>query len=212
MLDVNWLLFFAASLTINAIPGADVVYVTGNYHRSGWSAASLSALGLALGYYFYVFITWLGVTAVIFSFPAFYTLIQLAGAIYLLWMGCDIYRSRPSDVRGGSKNQVTGNARYFLMNGLVISILNPKVGVFFVSFFPQFINKSSPSYLILILGTVFCLGATFFNIFYCFLTAQLKRLSAGRVDFLLGKIPGGILMLLGGWMIYGALSSYISRL
>ncbi|GAB7217310.1 hypothetical protein [Dickeya oryzae] len=68
MLDVNWLLFFAASLTINAIPGADVVYVTGNYHRSGWSAASLSALGLALGYYFYVFITWLGVTAVIFFF------------------------------------------------------------------------------------------------------------------------------------------------
>ncbi|WP_459609003.1 hypothetical protein [Dickeya oryzae] len=50
-------------------------------------------------------------------------------------MGCDIYRSRPSDVRGGSKNQVTGNARSFLMNGLVISILNPKVGVFFCFFF-----------------------------------------------------------------------------
>ncbi|MCI4186974.1 LysE family translocator [Dickeya dianthicola] len=212
MLDVNWLLFFAASLTINAIPGADVVYVTGNYHRSGWPAASLSALGLALGYYFYVFITWLGVTAVIFSFPVFYTLIQLAGAVYLLWMGYGIYHSKPSDISGRNESEITSKTRSFLINGVVISILNPKVGVFFVSFFPQFISHSSPSYLILILGTAFCLGATFFNIFYCFLTAQLKRLASGRVDFLLGTVPGIILMLLGIWMIYAAASSYMSEL
>lgn len=57
MSDINWLLFFSASLTINAIPGADVVYVAGNFHRSGWRAASLSAAGLAVGYYFYVLLT-----------------------------------------------------------------------------------------------------------------------------------------------------------
>ncbi|RAT33373.1 hypothetical protein AU493_14845 [Lonsdalea populi] len=165
MLDVNWLLFFTASLTINAIPGADVVYVAGSFQHSGWRAAFLSAAGLAVGYFFYVLLTWLGVTALIVSMPLFYSVIQLAGAVYLIWMGYGIYSSPAVDIKGSSKDKDPVKSGSFLFNGLIVSVLNPKVGIFFVSFFPQFIHHDSPKYLILVLGALFCLGATFFNIF-----------------------------------------------
>ncbi|MDE1475153.1 LysE family translocator [Xenorhabdus bovienii] len=213
MLDVNWILFLVTALTINAIPGADVIYVTSNYHRIGWKAAASSAIGLAIGYYFYVFITWAGITSILMSLPALYTIIQTAGALYLIWMGYNIYRSKPSEITASSeKNDRDINRKKsssYLLNGLLISILNPKVGIFFVSFFPQFVHQNSPDYLLLVLGTIFCIGATFFNILYCLITAQLKRISPEKTNFILGRIPGIILIILGVMMILESIKSII---
>ncbi|MFP1811595.1 LysE family translocator [Lonsdalea quercina] len=211
MSDVNWLLFFSASLTINAIPGADVVYVAGSFHHSGWRAAFLSATGLAVGYYFYVFLTWLGVTALIISIPLLYSLVQLAGAIYLMWMGYGIYSSPTVKLNTSAMRNVQVKSNSFLYNGLIVSILNPKVGIFFVSFFPQFIHYNSPGYLILVLGTFFCLGATFFNLAYCYLISKIKSVSSKKADFLLGKLPGIILMLLGLSMIWGTITMFLHQ-
>ncbi len=57
-------LFLVASLTINAIPGADVVYVTGKYYTKGKRSAVLSATGLAVGYYFYYMVRYYRYTSV----------------------------------------------------------------------------------------------------------------------------------------------------
>ncbi|PHM71729.1 LysE family translocator [Xenorhabdus sp. KJ12.1] len=210
MLDINWGLFLVASLTINAIPGADVVYVTGKYYTKGKRSAVLSATGLAVGYYFYIFITWLGITAILLSNPSLFGVIQLIGAVYLIWMGKSIIQSSPITTKQNSEqNSHKKNTKnYDFLGGFVISVLNPKVGLFFVSFFPQFITSGSPSYLILILGSVFCLGATFFNMLYCFLFSRIQKLSPNKSHLILGVIPGIILIFLGCLMIYDTLSIY----
>ncbi|MBD2804833.1 LysE family translocator [Xenorhabdus szentirmaii] len=209
MFDINWGLFLLASLTINSIPGADVVYVTGKYHVKGKKGAALSAAGLAVGYYFYIFLTWLGITAILLSTPSLYLVIQLIGAIYLIWMGKNILQSPPATtIENTEKNNPKKTKDYDFWGGFVISVLNPKVGLFFVSFFPQFITSSNPSYLILILGSVFCLGATFFNVFYCFIFSRLKKLSPNKSHLILGVIPGVILIFLGCLMIYETVSRF----
>lgn len=203
MLDVNWGLFLIASLSINAIPGADVIYVTGKYNLGGWKSAAVSAAGLALGYYFYVFITWVGLTALLVSVPSLFSFIQIAGAGYLIWMGYNILKSSPIKkinvaTVGLPKDN---NKKPGFSGGVIISILNPKVGLFFVSFFPQFIHSSNAGYLILVLGSIFCLGATLFNFFYCFLLTQVNKHAPVKSNLLLGVIPGLILILLGLFMI-----------
>lgn len=203
MLDVNWGLFLIASLSINAIPGADVIYVTGKYNLGGWKAAAVSAAGLALGYYFYVFITWVGLTALLISVPSLFSFIQIAGAGYLIWMGYNILKSSPlKKINAATADLPKENDKKSgFAGGVIISILNPKVGLFFVSFFPQFIHSSNSGYLILVLGSIFCLGATLFNFLYCFLLTQVNRLAPAKSSLLLGVIPGLILILLGLFMI-----------
>ncbi|WP_446469941.1 LysE family translocator [Xenorhabdus stockiae] len=210
MLDINWGLFLVASLTINSIPGADVVYVTGKYYTKGTKSAALSAAGLAVGYYFYIFITWLGVTAILLSNPSLFGIIQFIGAVYLIWMGRNILRSSPiTTTQNIEKNSYNKSAKnYDFLGGFVISVLNPKVGLFFVSFFPQFIKSDSPNYLILILGSVFCLGATFFNVLYCFLFSRVQKFFPNKSHLILGIIPGIILIFLGCLMIYDTVSIY----
>ncbi len=203
MFDVNWGLFLVASLSINAIPGADVIYVTGKYNSGGWRAAAVSAAGLALGYYFYVFITWVGLTALLVSEPSLFSVIHIAGALYLIWMGYNILKSSPVKTLNAATSDFSkdNNKKSGFSGGVIISVLNPKVGLFFVSFFPQFIHSSHTGYLILILGSIFCLGATLFNFLYCFILTQVNRLAPAKSHLILGVIPGVILILLGVFMI-----------
>ena len=87
------------------------------------------------------------------------------------------------------------------MNGFLVSALNPKVGLFFVAFFPQFISNSQHgNYGILILGAIFCTGATIFNLFYCYLFSLVK-LAKIKLKYM-NLIPGVILIILGFILLF----------
>ncbi|MBQ4811024.1 LysE family translocator [Pseudoalteromonas luteoviolacea] len=197
MEQLNIVLFLTTSLVINAIPGPDVLYVISNYKYKGWKAATPSIIGLFLGYLFHVLITFIGISAVIASTPVLFSVIKYLGSAYLIWMGASIILEvfRRDGHKPDQVEQPNQTNKY-LTRGFIISALNPKVSVFFLSFLPQFIPQNDKnSFVIVILGLIFCIGATFFNFLYCFLSSvKTKKVFKHK---LLDYLPGVILASVG---------------
>lgn len=190
----NWWLFLTTALILNATPGADVVFVLTNFFKSGMSGAIKSSLGLAVGYLGYVFLTFVGLTILLEQFPFVVPAIKIGGACYLIYLGVSTYRSRHDNGFAKNESQAVKPASLFI-KGFWVSVLNPKVGLFFLSFLPQFIDKNyQNSWGIVILGLIFCSGATFFNLFYCFI---FSRIPIANNHKYISMISGGVLIILG---------------
>ncbi|NRD73126.1 LysE family translocator [Shewanella sp. VB17] len=201
--SVNLLVFLTASLAINAVPGADVVYVVSTYKHSGIKAANLCIIGLFLGYLFHVLITYIGISKVIASNEILFNGIKYLGSGYLIYLGIkmihETYKSKKT-IKGDSGKKDTGtihitnNKHSYIAKGFLISALNPKVSLFFLSFIPQFIDSSdTDSMLTIVLGLIFCIGATFFNFFYCYISKVKLNIKFEVVKY----IPGFVLTSLG---------------
>jgi threonine/homoserine/homoserine lactone efflux protein len=197
----HFYLFLITALVINATPGADVVFILSNFAKGGRKVAMYSALGLALGYLLYVVLTYIGVMLLISHFPLAMKLIKIIGSTYIIYLGIMMLCNH-------SKNKVATepalnnfNNNRLIMNGFLVSALNPKVGLFFVAFLPQFISNSPyGNYGILILGAIFCTGATIFNLFYCYLFSLVK-LAKIKLKYM-NLIPGVILIILGFILLF----------
>ncbi|MUK29131.1 hypothetical protein GNP44_03325 [Aliivibrio fischeri] len=210
MLDHNFVLFISTALMINASPGPDVVFVISNLKQKGWNAAFLSILGLALGYFFHIGITYIGFATLIANNPTLFTAISLIGAGYLCWLGINVIIETYKEEKGNvvlspnvksiSKDRTVKRNKY-LYQGFFTSALNPKVSVFFLSFLPQFIpNNSTDSTIIIFYGLIFCLGASFFNFIYCGVSYFSPPIS--NKFYYLKYFPGFSLIGIGIYMVY----------
>lgn len=196
----DFFIFISASLAINAVPGADVIYAVSTFKHSGMNAAKSCIAGLFLGYLFHVLITYIGIAKIISSNEMVFNAIKYLGSAYLFYLGVrmiyEVYfanKSETGDISSNTNSSVSANSSY-VFKGFLISALNPKVSLFFLSFIPQFINSdNADSFLTLILGFVFCLGATFFNFFYCYLSKIKLEVNVKVLKY----VPGVMLTLLG---------------
>ncbi|HHF3076177.1 LysE family translocator [Vibrio diabolicus] len=161
------LLFVVACLAINMIPGPDVIYIVSNTMKGKLSAGLKAALGLGVGYFFHTLAACLGLSAIILSSALAFSVVKWLGAAYLVYLGV---QSLLSMWRGESKiveNKNVDNKNVFVQ-GVIVSVLNPKVALFFLSFLPQFIDTSasSTSMQLLVLGLLFSALATTCNVLY----------------------------------------------
>ncbi len=190
----NWWLFLTTALILNATPGADVVFVLTNFLKSGMSGAIKSSLGLAVGYLGYVFLTFVGLTILLEQFPFVVSAIKIGGACYLIYLGINTYGKRNDRGLANNESVDSKHANLFI-KGFWVSALNPKVGLFFLSFLPQFIDKNyHHNWGIVILGMVFCAGATLFNLSYCIIFSRIPI--ANNYKYI-SMISGGVLIILG---------------
>ncbi|CAH9063860.1 Leucine efflux protein [Pseudoalteromonas holothuriae] len=201
MEQLNLWLFLTTSLVINAVPGPDVLYVISNHKYKGWPAALPSIAGLFAGYLFHVLITYIGVSAIIAGNPILFSAVKYLGSAYLIWMGVNIIievlkKHKKVTVDDEIDVDVNKSTVKYFSRGFIISALNPKVSIFFLSFLPQFIPKQeADSYLIIILGLIFCIGATLFNLLYCMLSSINYK---GKVKYkIFDFLPGIILASVG---------------
>lgn len=188
----DWWMFLSTALIINATPGADVIFVFTNYCNFGKSAAIKCSVGLILGYLVYVILTFIGLTVLLTQYPIFTNTIKIVGGIYLVYLGINTLLNKNNKLEANiDTNKSTKDS--MIIKGFLVSALNPKVGLFFISFLPQFISGNN-SLGILILGTVFCIGATFFNLLYCF---TFSKIAKGNRYKLIMSISGIVLIILG---------------
>lgn len=136
-------------------PGPNMVYLVSRSISQGRNAGLISLGGVALGYVFYMLCAAFGVTAVVLAMPHAYHALRFAGAVYLLWLAWQAVRpggSSPFQVRD---LPVDSSCRLFLM-GFLTNLLNPKIGVMYLSLLPQFIAPANGSVLeqALVLGTI----------------------------------------------------------
>ena len=158
MLPSSHLLAFALlSLVLIIAPGPNVLFVISRSLMLGRAAGVGTAIGGQIGVYLQVVTVAFGVGALVERSVAVFTLIKLAGAAYLVYLGVQAIRHRGSL---GAALDVAAEPRSFgriLRDGIVVGVSNPKAIVFFAAVLPQFVNRSAGHVPVqmLLLGSVF---------------------------------------------------------
>ncbi len=144
--------FISAGVLLNLTPGADVAFAMASGISGGPKTGITAALGITLGGLTHMILAVLGITAALKAIPHAYDIIRYLGAAYLLFLAFMSWNS-------GNTPQQQGESGHFpaLKRGIVTNILNPKVALFFLAFFPQFIRPhAGPAWQqMLILGLIF---------------------------------------------------------
>jgi threonine/homoserine/homoserine lactone efflux protein len=138
------LAFALASILFIQVPGPSLLFTIGRALTVGRRAALLSVLGNALGLLAQIVAVALGLGAIVAASAAAYTVLKIAGACWVVWLGIQAIRHR-RDARialalGERHPERTSAA---LRTGFIVGATNPKTIVFFVAFLPQFTNASA---------------------------------------------------------------------
>ena len=137
----TWLAFVAASSVLLVIPGPTILLVVSYALGQGWRAALPTAIGVALGDFTAMTLSMLGIGALLAASATLFTILKLAGAAYLIWLGVKLWRA------GGTLDaqpitEVTRPGR-MVAHAWLVTALNPKSITFFVAFLPQFLDHSA---------------------------------------------------------------------
>ena len=153
--------FAAASALIVLLPGPDTLVVVRNLLRGGRRRAAATVVGVLSGLVVWVVMASLGLAAVLHASHTGYQVLRYVGGAYLVYIGIQALRSRaaPTGLGEGPAPRRYGpllGSGYFA--GLATDLLNPKVGVFFVTFLPAFVPRGADvGWVTLALGAVFIL-------------------------------------------------------
>jgi threonine/homoserine/homoserine lactone efflux protein len=151
----HWLVFAAAALLMAVTPGPNMVYLLSRSVCQGRMAAVMSWAGVVLGFTVHMVCAAVGLTALFMAVPLGYELLKFAGALYLLWLAWQAVRPGARSPFESRPLPAERPAKLFAM-GLLTSILNPKVAVFYLSVLPQFVSPEGGS----VLAQSLVLGAT----------------------------------------------------
>lgn len=147
--------FLLATVALVIVPGPAVLYVVTRSVDQGRSAGLASAAGIATGGLFHVAAAALGLSALLASSAMAFSLVKYLGAAYLIYLGIRTLLTSPDIAL--SPERPARTLRNLMSQGIVVQVLNPKVALFFLAFFPQFINPAKGN----VLGQTLMLGITF---------------------------------------------------
>ncbi|WP_411753868.1 LysE family translocator [Serratia sp. (in: enterobacteria)] len=155
MVEISTLLLFAgACLALTVTPGPDMLLIASRSLSQGRSAGFASLAGIQLGTYCHALAAALGLSQLFVALPLAYDAVRLLGAAYLLYLAWKTLRSG-SSLQASAGLQAVSVRRIF-QQGLLTNILNPKMALFVLALFPQFITPQSGSVVVqmLILATI----------------------------------------------------------
>jgi threonine/homoserine/homoserine lactone efflux protein len=145
VIPLNELLIFAAACLLMVLtPGPNMIYLISRSICQGRKAGLVSLLGVVAGFFVHLFAAAAGLTAVFLAVPMAYEVLKWAGALYLLWLAWQA-------VKPGARSPFEAqqlppdSTRKLVTMGFLTSALNPKIAVFYLSVFPQFINPEHGS-------------------------------------------------------------------
>ncbi len=182
---ITLLAFTAAALVLIAVPGPNHIYIVTRGIDQGRRAALASALGVETGTLVHVAAAAFGITALLASSATAFAVVKYLGAAYLLWLGISSLRASDDDHVTQSSREAISTRRVFAQ-GVVVNVLNPKVGLFFLAFLPQFVDpeRGSATTQILVLGTVMFVLALASDIIYALGSGAIGRWLRTRPGFL----------------------------
>jgi threonine/homoserine/homoserine lactone efflux protein len=134
-------LFAVASLLLALTPGPNLLYLVSRTLCQGRRAGVVSLAGTSLGFFFHLLAAALGLSAVFIAVPLAYDLLRYAGAAYLIWLAWSAVRKRGADMFATRSMPEESPARLFRI-GLLTSILNPKLALFYLALLPQFVDAA----------------------------------------------------------------------
>lgn len=155
-------IFAGAALLMALTPGPNMIYLISRSICQGRAAGIMSWFGVVLGFTCHMLCAAVGLTALFLAVPLGYEILKIAGAVYLLWLAWQAIKPGARSPFE-AKDLAPESPRKLFTMGLMTSVLNPKVAIFYLSVLPQFISPDSGSVLTqsLLLGTTqVCIGST----------------------------------------------------
>ncbi len=198
------LVFCGVSFALVATPGPGVLYVVGRSIDQGRRAGIASMIGIESAELVHVLAVALGLSALLATSAQALDVLRYGGAVYLIALGVKRWRDGAEDIDAVAE---PASARRIAGQGFVVQLLNPKVAIFFLAFFPQFLERDAA-----ILPQTLALGALYIAIAACsdmayvllasLLAGRLKRSARARLRVARGSalmyIALGLLAALSG--------------
>jgi threonine/homoserine/homoserine lactone efflux protein len=160
----SWLLFCLACAALAATPGPNMLFLVSRTLAQGRAAGFVSLAGTSTGFALHAIAAALGLTALLAAVPLAYEIVRWAGAVYLAWLAIVTWRSSDEGRRADPRRESAPAERLYARDasgpgvhaapaqmyrqGLLTSVLNPKLAFFQLAFFPQFIDPARGNLLL----------------------------------------------------------------
>ncbi len=191
--------FVLAAGALLLVPGPAVLYIVTRSIDQGRRAGLLSAAGIAVGNLVHIVAATLGLSTILASSAAAFSLVKYLGAVYLVWIGIQTLRGTSARETGTSTR--SRSHRHVVAQGIMVNILNPKAALFYLAFLPQFVDPSRGGIAMqtLLLGGIFSVMAICNDVCYALLAGHLGGWLRGNARFLRRQryVTGSLYLLLG---------------
>lgn len=202
MPTIDVLIAFAVTTALFAfIPGPAMLYAAARTMAGGRRAGFMAVLGINIGAYVHVIAAAAGLSALFNAVPVAYTIVKLVGALYLVWLGISLFRSKETGTDPSTIARPK-SARKAFVESMAVEVLNPKTAIFFLAFLPQFVDANAGLPLwaqLAILGATVNTIFTFADVVCVFLAGLIieKVKQSSRIQKLVQRLGGTILVGLG---------------
>ncbi len=133
---INYEVFLLTGILLNLIPGADTMYIVGRSMSQGRKAGVYSVLGIITGSLVHTLFVAFGLSLILVKSVFLFNTIKIIGVIYLVHLGVRMILDRSNLAFQNTSN--TLNIRKIYIQGMLTSLTNPKVSLFFIAFLQQF--------------------------------------------------------------------------
>lgn len=197
MIDTQLIAFAGISLLLAVTPGPDMAVVTRNALAHGRHGVVLTTSGIGLALVIWVTATAVGLSALLRTSGEVLFALKIVGACYLAYLGIRTLldsRRRPADLLAGMPPAAPAHAVF--RQGFLSAISNPKLGVFFVTFLPQFVLPGQAVLpRLLELGVTFALiGWIWMSVYGLFITRLRDVITTPRVRQWMQRVTGVVLL------------------
>ncbi|UOB79920.1 LysE family translocator [Bacillus sp. ZJS3] len=195
---INYEVFLLTGILLNLIPGADTMYIVGRSISQGRKVGVYSVFGIITGSLVHTLLVAFGLSIILTKSIVLFNTIKVIGVIYLVYLGIKMILDKTNVAFQASSNKL--NIRKIYVQGLLTSLTNPKVSLFFIALLPQFIDtKASGPMPFIILGLTFTVTGLLWCLFVAYFSSYVTKKLRGnqKVGMILNKITGLIFIGMG---------------
>ncbi len=138
----HWIAFLSAATLLNLSPGPDIAFILGHTIRSGRRSGFAALFGIWSGACLHVLMAAAGLSAILAASALAFSTVKWVGAAYLIWLGVQALRSKGEGAWIKEAGRTLSLSRIY-RQGIMVSLLNPKVAIFFLAFLPQFVVEGA---------------------------------------------------------------------
>jgi len=196
---IHFEVFLLTGILLNLIPGADTMYIVGRSISQGRTAGIYSVLGIISGSLVHTLFVAFGLSLILVKSVLLFNVIKVIGVVYLVYLGIRMILDK-SNLAFQQATGTTVNKRKIYIQGLLTSLTNPKVSLFFIAFMPQFIDPNVTSPVpFLILGLTFTITGLLWCLFVAYFASYVTKTLRGnqKVGQVLNKVTGVIFIGMG---------------
>jgi threonine/homoserine/homoserine lactone efflux protein len=189
--------FSVAAFLLTITPGLDTALVLRTATAEGPRTAWMAALGICLGALAWGAAVGFGLGALLAASALAYTVLKWVGAGYLVWLGLGLILKPRNRFEIAAASPARG--RSWLLRGLLNNLLNPKVGVFYVSFLPQFTPAGVPAapWMVLLAAMHVAMSLVWFGVIIGATRPIAQALQRSAVITWLDRLTGGVFVAFG---------------